>query len=358
MTDKKNQHYIPKFYLRNFSYRGNLKQIGLFNVKSNFFYQTAPLKNQGSKDFFYGNDGVIEEGLSIIEGRLAQTIKNIIADKVLPKAFSKEHLSLLMFVGLTDLRNPIVIEIYKSMFKTVEAKLKELNIYTDTQDFFPEIEHRQAVNTSLKGLNDVVGYMGDLGYKLLINKTSTPFISSDFPIVKYNQYLEGKNWKNHKTGYGTTGLQLIVPLSNEMVIILYDSAIYKVGAKRSQCLEIDKIEDVNQLNMLQLLNCFQTVYFNETINEHYINELAKKTSKFNRPNQLESEVFFKIMSEEEKEKGGKDNLIITGSSELAIKLKIAGISIHSSGKKHQLSETLAQVRPVPMQLRNEKRNRD
>ncbi|WP_394261826.1 DUF4238 domain-containing protein [Moraxella boevrei] len=52
ITDKKNQHYVPKFYLRNFSYNNNGKQIGLFNLKSEKFFVNVPLKNEASKNFF------------------------------------------------------------------------------------------------------------------------------------------------------------------------------------------------------------------------------------------------------------------------------------------------------------------
>ncbi|WP_432416443.1 DUF4238 domain-containing protein [Pseudalgibacter alginicilyticus] len=34
-TEKANQHYVPKFYLRYFSYLGNQNQISVFNTKSN-----------------------------------------------------------------------------------------------------------------------------------------------------------------------------------------------------------------------------------------------------------------------------------------------------------------------------------
>jgi len=70
-TDKKNQHYVPKFYLRNFSFQNNKKQIGVFNIENEFYFLKAKLKTQGSKNFFYGSDGVIEDSLSLIEGELS-----------------------------------------------------------------------------------------------------------------------------------------------------------------------------------------------------------------------------------------------------------------------------------------------
>ena len=78
MTEKKNQHYLPKFYLRNFSYYNNEKQIGLYNIFNSFFIHQAKLKTQGSKNFYYGKDGIIENFLSEHEGRFAKIVKEII----------------------------------------------------------------------------------------------------------------------------------------------------------------------------------------------------------------------------------------------------------------------------------------
>jgi hypothetical protein len=47
MTEKKNQHYIPKFYLRNFSYENNGKQIGVYNILNEIFVSKGKLKTQG-----------------------------------------------------------------------------------------------------------------------------------------------------------------------------------------------------------------------------------------------------------------------------------------------------------------------
>ena len=63
-SDKKNQHFVPKFYLRNFSFQNNGNELGIFNTKTEFYFKNAPIKAQGSKTFFYGHDGIIEERLS------------------------------------------------------------------------------------------------------------------------------------------------------------------------------------------------------------------------------------------------------------------------------------------------------
>ena len=220
MTEKKNQHYIPKFYLRNFSYQKNKKQIGIFNINNQFFFQTAKLKSQGSKNFFYGYDGVIEETLANIEGFLSQTLNEIIESKIIPNKNSDRHIKLLSFITLTDLRNPIRIEGFKMKLKDMKENLLKLDPNVDVEKFVPNPTHEEVVELMLSNFVEMIDFISDLDYKLLINKTKKPFISSDFPIVKYNQFLEQKKWQHSKSGFGTVGLQIFVPLNSELTLML------------------------------------------------------------------------------------------------------------------------------------------
>src|SRR5690606_17127565 len=117
----------------------------------------------------------------------------------------------------------------------------------------------------------------DLNYKLLINKTEVSFISSDFPVVKYNQFLEKKKWNHGKTGYGNTGLQIFIPLNSKIILMLYDSTVYKVGFKKQPNLDISNKKDIDQLNILQILNSYSTLFFDEKITNHYITSLIEKS---------------------------------------------------------------------------------
>ena len=244
-TEKKNQHYIPKFYLRNFSYEKNEKQIGIYNLKSSFFFDKATLKDQGSKNFFYGKDGIIENNLSNIEGQLATLINTIINHKILPQKDSFLHIVLLTFVGLTDIRNPVFINFLKdSLESAMKKEILELDPNADIEKLIRKINHDEAIEMAFSGLKPIIENTVDLDFKLLINKTEIPFISSDFPVVKYNKFLEMKKWKHGKTGYSNTGLKIFIPLSPEIIIVLYDSMIYKVGYKKKHYLEINQVKRI------------------------------------------------------------------------------------------------------------------
>ena len=53
------------------------------------------------------------------------------------------------------------------------------------------------------------------------------FLTSDNPIFKYNQYCEGVRFSG-VTGGGSRGLQIFVPLSPYLHLILYDDRTYRV----------------------------------------------------------------------------------------------------------------------------------
>lgn len=356
MTEKKNQHYIPKFYLRNFSYQNNKKQIGIFNINNQFFFQTAKLKTQGSKDFFYGYDGLIEDNLADLEGLLAKTLKQIIETREIPKKNSIGYFELLLFVTLTDLRNPIKVEGIKNSFIEMRNNLLKLDPNVDVNKLVPNPNHDEIVKSLLSNSVEMTNIISDLDCKLLINKTNQPFISSDFPIVKYNQFLEQAKWQDSKTGYGTVGLQIFIPLNSELIIVLFDSGIYKVGDKKKKYLDISNVRDVDSLNTLQFVNCFETVYFDEKANADYIKKIADVSTKYTKANVTKSKMSY-IIKDGENEKeilDGKQNLMILGSTDCECKLQISNIKIHDNGKSFKFDTSVVQERKHSKAIRKYK----
>lgn len=338
-TEKRNQHYIPKFYLRNFSYLNNKKQIGVFNLKNQLFINVAKLKTQGSKNFYYGSDGKVEDGLSKIEGILAETIRTIIEKKELPKRNSDEHLTLLYFIVITDLRNPVKIEGFKKTLQAGKEKLSEEYPHIDIEKTYPEINHDELIQIFLSNATYSVDAIKDLEFKLLINRTKKPFITSDFPIVKYNQLLELKKWMHSKSGYATIGLQIFIPLNSELLLVFYDSGIYKIGNKKQKNVEIKSEQDVHELNTLQFINCFETVFFNEKATKIYLEGLFEKSQKYSRANNPSAELANVIINGNEErnlsEKPQK-NLLVFGASDCETNMKVNFIKLHSNGKTFQV----------------------
>lgn len=59
MADKKKQHYVPKFYMKNFA--DSKKNVSVYNLKSKKVIADVPYNSQCYKDYFYGKDHVLED---------------------------------------------------------------------------------------------------------------------------------------------------------------------------------------------------------------------------------------------------------------------------------------------------------
>jgi hypothetical protein len=75
VPDNKSHHYVPRFYLRNFSRSG--KSVDLFNIDSQRLIKNAPIKGQCCRDYFYGKNPENEKSLSAVEGEVAQLFRLI-----------------------------------------------------------------------------------------------------------------------------------------------------------------------------------------------------------------------------------------------------------------------------------------
>jgi hypothetical protein len=193
MSDKEKQHYVPKFYLKRFSYRNNQSQIGVFNTKTNLFVQTAKLKTQAYRSFFYGKDGFIETQLGIIEGISAELIREISSNHYVPKLGSSDHQTILLHTVTSLMRTPTMTnsinETFSEMNNLVKGNAKEWNAKFEPIDSFDG----EALKMALNGIKIGVDHCKDLCVKLIINRTKKPFITSDNPVVKYNSFMEKRN---------------------------------------------------------------------------------------------------------------------------------------------------------------------
>lgn len=353
-TVKKKQHYLPKFYLRNFSYCGNNKQIGIFHLENKRYCPTSTLKDQGSKNFFYGADGKMEDHLSILEGLFSQSIRKIVDNIEIPKDKNDDHYNLLMFILLTDLRNPVRISNAQDMVEKGKSLLQAQSPEQNMDKFMPSVDHETAINLTISQLTVLVPYINDLGYKLLVNKTNVSFVSSDFPIVKYNQILERLKWKHAKAGYGTIGLQIFVPLSPELSVIFYDQNIYKVGNKKEREIYITDENDIYQLNLLQFVNCFETVYFNENVSKEYVFNMHTKSKKYQKPNVIKAEMHYVVAKDEKfviAQRGeSKKNLLITGNTDCETNLNLSFVKLQSGATNIEIGNKAALIRKWPLKV--------
>jgi hypothetical protein len=83
MPANKRQHFVPQFYLRNFSSDASRKTIHIFNISREISIFGANLRSQCYKDYFYGRLADFEKGLGLLESATSAILRNIVeADAV------------------------------------------------------------------------------------------------------------------------------------------------------------------------------------------------------------------------------------------------------------------------------------
>lgn len=266
MPSNKRQHYVPKFYLRNFS--PDESSIAFYNLKSNASLNTASIKGQCYKDYFYGKDIQPDKALREIETEAGAIIKEIISTRELPPKFSKEHKVLMTYVLLQHART---VNAGTEYDEAADKQLKHIFLRC-RGDRRPEdlkgvrIKWDNAVRQSLIHAMEVYPLVLDLELLLITVDSGTYFITSDNPVVLYNQYLEERNYASN-TGLQSIGLQMFFPLSPDCLLLCFDSWIYGIKPCNQRTIKIARSTDLRKINELQLLNAVENIYFNPFMSE-------------------------------------------------------------------------------------------
>jgi hypothetical protein len=128
-----------------------------------------------------------------------------------------------------------------------------------------ELKHIQITRTdsarwALASATPFYPLLMDLDWKLLRAGEMHEFITSDNPVVYYNQLLYFRNHGSN-TGLSTKGLQIFFPLDNRHVLLMYDGNVYGVGTRKSQLVQVDDGRDIEHINRLQYVSALENIYF-------------------------------------------------------------------------------------------------
>lgn len=283
----KNQHFVPRFYLKRFSVLESTKLINTYLVSNRQFYKGVPIKNQASKSNYYGD---ADELNTPHERRILALLSKIDKSK---NTYSKKGLfKLTDLVIHFNLRNPVRIESFKKSAEDVGNDLKEELINNfDTFSFHADkklvqksiegiidtrilSEKKEMPRKLLSGISNVSSLIAEgLKCKIIENKTNFPFICSDNPTIIYNQLFAGLGLQN-VNGLGNKGVQLFLPISPKLLIILFDKTIYKIGTEEINRFFVKNENDIHQLNKLQIYNCKSNIYGNDGFSNDYAQYLS------------------------------------------------------------------------------------
>ena len=283
----KNQHYVPQSYLRCFSVDNSF--IGTFLIEDSRSFEKAPIKGQAKKEWFYDRNNEVENSFSEIEGRFLQNRQSIAED---PKAkLSRDQWEILyqdMIVQL--MRTPNMANKVNSIIDADAHRIWK-------HDSNPTVKELADAFTA-KMPNAIIDAMYvvckhpyillDLKWRLLINNTNLPFITSDNPVCLYNQFAENRH--NNLCGLALSGLQVFYPLTPQLGVFYFDGDIYKCGSAIRHFVEISP-EDVIHLNTLIALNATANIFYNpQIIDLKTIQNIATTAKKYRTSTYRDAEI--------------------------------------------------------------------
>lgn len=318
MAEKKNQHYVPQMHLRYFATDADKKLINLTVLQNQRRLEDKPIKNQASENYFYGQNGVIEDALGRLEDDTASIFESITNDNCLPNKNSDSYYLILLYVLFAKTRTKKQLDKLNDVNNQIFQKI--LSYSDEFKDIAPdyEIELENPFNLLLTTTMENVHLAMDLECKLIFNETKKPFILSDNPTITYNDF---NNQKGHKEtngrGFICKGLQIFFPLSPKHLLFFYDSRIYKFGNRKAKKISFQNDSSVEQINLLQLLNANEVLFYNHDATEEYINNLIEKSTHFSS---FDKQSLKELFSSKKEKNGDLRTLISVKTENPKIKL--------------------------------------
>lgn len=275
--EKKNQHYVPQFHLRQWSNDGKL--ISLYNkYNQKFVDNKGAIKHLASRDYLYDKNGEVEDLLGKIESHLSPLCQKIINTVSLAELTDFEWNLLYLHFILSDERTVAAGKDYEELEKAkLQASLKICQAhgrYTDidADNIKEKVEVQFSCNNAIKAAFKCYPLIMDLKISLIQNTSNVEFVTSDYPSIKYNLW---SNIRKLHSGWGlsSVGLMYILPISPKLALIAYDSVIYNIKSLKKDIVKIKNDADINEINRLMLINSDQNIFFSSNIPFHYINRL-------------------------------------------------------------------------------------
>lgn len=261
-----NQHYVPRFYMKHFA---NIKNVGtnrekvlisFYQFKGEMVKKNIPTSSICSEDYFYDQDGKIENTLANMETRWSKALKNTINEN-----FTTDDIeSIREFVIYQISRTKAMLSHNREMATTMmEGVLKQQFGDIADEDDVKELLENKIQNEitpefGLSIVKETIPIIRDLEMKIITNEAEMRFITSDVPIIVINPL------GIYSAGLGSIGEVIFFPISPRKIIFFYDAKLFGTLP--------DRIYDES---IIEILNQYQYVSADERL-------LAKESEDFNR----------------------------------------------------------------------------
>ena len=276
MALNKNQHFVPQLLLRNFSSASSKSKnsINTYILKSKKFIENVSIKSQCSKNFFYGENLIIEKKLQEYERGVDPELKKIISNNY--SEVSKEKIIFFL-----------IIQSFRTQDMLSHEKIESTRFYNflkeKKSDIIPEnysFENEKYMSSMLDYLKILYKDILKLKFKIIKNRTKIDFFISDNPLIIYNPFRKTLNG-----GFREKGQIFLLPISPKDAILFYDDEIYKElnnPLNLNILLVIEDTNEIKKINELQYIVSNNNLFFASNKSIKIINKIVKKIFSYKK----------------------------------------------------------------------------
>jgi hypothetical protein len=265
MQKIKIQHYVSRFYLKNFSKpQGENYIINCFD-KSELKQFSADISNVGCEKYFYDIDRdthqLVEKKLSEHEKEFSSIYNKLIERKNLACLDWKEKEIIAHFVATQEFRTREMKEMFRSIAKELKRWLSNKPLKKDLKRQLEEIQtekglksiHLYSLVETLLGKSKLVDIVLQMKWILGESYLKMPFWTSDNPVCRFNP-IDLKPYGN--LGLLSRGIQVFFPLTPHLILVFCDPLEYILNPEKITCIK----DNILFANTLQLGFCTRHIF--------------------------------------------------------------------------------------------------
>lgn len=303
---KKKQHYVPKFYLRNFAIhkKSGEYSIRCYNKERNKLYNSNITQVAMERYFYDESDPPeVENYFSHLESLHAMVYHKIVNDQSIKRLNLYDKYMMCHYIIIQNERTRSARTRNAQLYELAYRNLEEEENFPPFDSFSEDDKKKLLEGGAARGQlnimfnpvemkNGTIHYpletvfkMGKLGWILLTNDLKREFYTSDHPISVYippkNNELIIRGFGNQV--YNTEGVEIYFPLTPRLCLVLYDKnkSEYKNFGMVKRVLQ-GELDFINR----QIIAIAHRTVFTRTNDFKFVRDCVKNYKDLKDPNRF------------------------------------------------------------------------
>jgi hypothetical protein len=266
MSDAKNQHYVPRCYLRSFTFNNKLV---VYNKDIKTILKDQNVEKFAVEEWFYDfSDDEIADYQRYLPNFEKQFLEKLFSDKIepelsaiinkLPQNIPNNVDNFNVCISKND-KKEIAYQIIFQIFRT--RKYRDfLGSYYQLDDKFTRKLHIESL-LDIDNIQIFNNILMKAVWSIYINKSNIKYITSDNPIILLDINTGETYFENH---HSSNNIELFYPLTPNILINIHLNHFFKFMENSSKDFfeEID-VNHVDYANSLQIRNASRFVFSSE-----------------------------------------------------------------------------------------------